>query len=360
MVTSRLKKNLTIIDLFSGCGGISQGFKNMGYTVLAAIENDEIVATTYKNNHPDVKLYVKDIRKINARGVIKDFGLLQNELTVLSICAPCQPFSRVQRSNKKDDRTQLILASIPFVKALRPKYILVENVPGLAKGKNLKILNSFIKALIKLQYTISGPVILDAVNYGVPQFRKRLFLMASNNGRELAFPKSTHYPPGKTVKTNLTPWLTVRDVFKNLQILNSGEKSAVDKLHCSRNHSEINLERLKYIPKNGGSRSSLPRKLQLRCHTNKKGYNDVYGRMTLDKPANTLTGGCTNFTKGRFAHPIEDRAITPREAARLQTFPDNYVFLGSIDKISNQIGNAVPVRLAEIFANYFYEIEAQE
>lgn len=132
-------------------------------------------------------------------------------------------------------------------------------------------------------------------------------------------------------------------------------------MHKARKHKPLSLERLRHIPHNGGSRDGLPFELQLACHKNGKnvGYHDVYGRMDFNRPSNTLTTGCTNFTKGRFAHPTSDRAITPREAARLQTFPDSYQFYGSYEQISAQIGNAVPVKLAEVFAHYFFELLEQ-
>ncbi|MCB9138934.1 MAG: DNA cytosine methyltransferase [Caldilineaceae bacterium] len=348
----------TLIDLFSGCGGVTQGFKNQGFQVLAAVEWDSITAETYRKNHSEVMMYEDDIRNIQPKEMLKRCGLHQGELTVLSVCAPCQPFSRQNRLPKEDSRTKLVLETLRFVAVLRPKYILMENVPGLNKGKNKKILNKLIKVLHdNLNYNVLDPYIVDAVNYGVPQFRKRLILLCSREDIPLSIPETTHASP-KEKQNGKGNWLTVKDAFQGIHKLASGWKSRTDPMHQARNHTSLNLERLKHIPKNGGSRHSLPDHLQLACH--KKGgtgYNDVYGRMDFRKPANTLTTGCTNFTKGRYAHPTANRAITPREAARLQTFPDFYKFEGSYDHISVQIGNAVPVGLAETFAKYFCELE---
>jgi len=351
--------NLTLIDLFSGSGGVTQGFKNQGFQTLAAVEWDHIAAETYKTNHPDAVMYEEDIRKVKPHDMKQEVKLSKGELTVLTACAPCQPFSRQTRLNKKDGRTQLILKVLPFVEVFRPKYIMVENVPGLNKGKNKAILNKLINSLRNdHHYKVFGPFIVDAVNYGVPQFRKRLILLASRENITLSLPEITHLSPKNEKQTGKLLWNTVKDAFKNIPKLKSGQKSKTDLLHQARTHTKLNLERLKFIPKNGGSRHSLPKRLQLACHKNDNaGFNDVYGRMDFRKPANTLTTGCTNFTKGRYAHPTANRAITPREAARLQTFPDQYQFIGNYDQVSVQIGNAVPVLLAEAFAKYFVKIE---
>jgi DNA (cytosine-5)-methyltransferase 1 len=349
--------NSTLIDLFSGCGGVTQGFKNQGYKVLAAVEKDPIIAQTYKKNHPEVALYESDIRNVDPAKIMEQIRIQPGDLKVLTACAPCQPFSRQNKAVKEDDRTRLILEVLPFVDIFRPKFILIENVPGLNKGKNKIILDGFINSLCNdHHYKVFGPFIVDAVNYGVPQFRKRLILLCSRDNIVLSIPTTTHVSPEEAEKTGKNRWLTVRDAFTGILKLSSGQKSKSDSMHRARKHSLLNIERLKYIPKNGGSRKALPEYLQLACHKNGVGFNDVYGRMDFSRPANTLTTGCTNFTKGRYIHPTANRAITPREAARLQTFPDDYKFSGSYDQISIQIGNAVPVLLAEVFAKYFTSI----
>jgi len=347
----------TLIDLFSGCGGVTQGFKNQGYQVLSAVECDSIIAQTYRENHPEVIIYEEDIRKIHPGELMKRCNLRPGELTVLSACAPCQPFSRQNHVTQEDDRTRLVLEMIRFVAVLRPKFVLMENVPGLSKGKNKEVLDKLIKVLREnLCYQLLEPHIIDAVNYGVPQFRKRLILLCCQESIPLSIPEATHASPGKARQNGKTEWRTVRDAFKGIRKLASGQRSQTDPLHRARNHTALNLERLKHIPQNGGGRHSLPEHLQLVCHKEGVGYHDVYGRMDFNRPANTLTTGCTNFTKGRYAHPTANRAITPREAARLQTFPDSYRFVGSYDQISVQIGNAVPVLLAEVFAKHFDEL----
>jgi DNA (cytosine-5)-methyltransferase 1 len=350
-----------MVDLFSGCGGVTQAFKKNGYKVLAAIEFHPAAASTFRANHQDVIFYEEDIRNIQPELIMVDCGLAPRELTVLSVCAPCQPFSRQYKSKKKDSRSHLVLETIRFTEKMKPQFLFMENVPGIAKGKNQAVLNELINVLRnKLGYTLLDPVILNAVNYGVPQHRERLFLLGSRDGNSLSLPPQTHFPPEIATKYDFKTWKTVRDAFAGLHKLASGQQSRVDPLHKARKHSSLNIERLKHIPKNGGSRKSLPEELQLSCHKKTNGYNDVYGRLHFHRPSNTLTTGCTNFTKGRFAHPTANRAITLREAARLQTFPDTYIFKGTYEQISAQIGNAVPVRFAEAFAKHFLNTELLE
>lgn len=353
-----MSSNTTLIDIFSGAGGVTQGFKNSGFSVLAAIEHDPVIANSYQLNHPDVATFRRNIQMVNPKDVMKTCGLRKGELTVLSVCAPCQPFSRQTRLQRKEDRTKLVLEMIRWVAVLRPRFALMENVPGLSMGSNKLVLDSLIDGMQKnLGYKVVAPAVLDAVNYGVPQFRKRLILLCSREEVPLQYPKGTHAAPHLAKELGLSPWCTVGDTFDGLEVLAAGQQSESDPLHKARKHTPLNLERLQHIPLNGGSRNSLPEHLQLACHKSLiDGYHDVYGRMDASRPANTLTTGCTNITRGRFAHPTEDRAITPREAARLQTFPDTYRFSGGYDQISSQIGNAVPVLLAEALARYLCKL----
>ena len=181
---------------------------------------------------------------------------------------------------------------------------------------------------------------LDAADFGVPQRRVRCIMLASKD----------HITPELPQRTVEGMQSTVRTAIEDLRPLKSGEADPNDELHVARHHRPVALERLKYIPRDGGSRDSLPNRMQLECHKGHKGHPDVYGRMTWDAVAPTLTTGCTDLTRGRFGHPRDDRAVTLREAARLQTFPDNYRFLGNSKEIGTQIGNAVPIRLIEQLA----------
>jgi len=345
----------TMVDLFAGCGGLTTGFKAAGFRVVAAVEVDPVAAQTYRLNHPEVVLYQEDIRNLLPARIARDCDVHTGRLTVLSACAPCQPFSRIGRRDRNDERAPLALEPVRFAAELRPLFVCIENVPGL--GRRRDILGRLVGGLERLGYRAYYGIV-DAADYGVPQFRKRLVLLATAADVELRMPEPTHASPRDAVRLGKKKWVTVREAFEGLGSLRSGEASNIDPLHRSRKHTPLSLERLRHIRRNGGSRDSLPPELRVACHEGRRnvGYHDAYGRMSFDRPSNTLTSGCTNFTKGRFGHPTEDRSITLREAARLQTFPDSYRFHGTYEQISTQIGNAVPVKLAEALATYLRQV----
>lgn len=330
----------TAVDLFAGCGGVTEALKNRHFHVVAAIDNDPVACRTYKTNHPTVRLYDIDIRRVSP-AAIRDELLNDQDLDLLVVCAPCQPFSSQGRKDKKDARASLILSAIRFAVVLKPTLLFFENVPGLATPKFDSILTKLRRNLGRIGYRMGDPEMADAADYGVPQRRQRWILLAKRN------------TPPPRLPGPVTPQgarKTVRHAIGSLSRLRSGEGDASDPLHFARNHQPIALKRLSHIPSNGGSRFALPGNLVLPCHKNHSGHPDVYGRMSWDDVSPTLTTGCTDITKGRFAHPEDDRAITLREAARLQTFRDDYQFEGNPSQIARQIGNAVPVRLIEELA----------
>ena len=246
-----------------------------------------------------------------------------------------------------EEQLGLILNAIEFARILEPKLIFFENVPGITSNKYKYIIEDLKDQLEKLSYCVGEPVIVDASDYAVPQRRKRAIMIAAKGCNIPVLPKAIT-PSGSRV--------SVRNAIGDLPVLNSNEMDKKDSLHRARNHRKLALERLSQIPKDGGSRDSLPDNLVLMCHKDYSGHPDVYGRMCWEDVAPTLTTGCTDITRGRYAHPSENRAITLREAARLQTFPDEYYFYGSPKDIAKQIGNAVPVRLIEKLTPYFEEV----
>ncbi|MGA1133299.1 MAG: DNA cytosine methyltransferase [Prochlorotrichaceae cyanobacterium] len=335
-----LRRWLTVVDLFCGCGGVTEGLKHHNFRVVAAVDKDEDACKTYIANHPGVHLYPLDIRLVDPRDILTD-DLKGEDLDVLVVCAPCQPFSSQNRSNKVDGRADLIFQATRFAQVLRPAVIFFENVPGLATDKYKMLLEQLEQDLQELGYQLSPPVSIDAADYGVPQRRRRCILLATLKVKPLSLPDA------------ITPEdtrITVEKAIGHLLPLSSGEQDPNDLLHCASNHQPQALERLKHIPKDGGNRFSLPPHLVLDCHKNHDGHCDVYGRMWWNKVAPTLTTGCTDVTRGRFAHPRDDRAITLREAALLQTFPSYYKFIGNRTAIATQLGNAVPVRLVSSLA----------
>lgn len=325
-------------DLFCGSGSVSEALVSAGFKLAFAVDNDASSKATYAMNHPDVKFYEQDIRTLDIAETIEALG--GRPLSVLAVCAPCQPFSSQNRKRDNDDeRAPLVLEAVRFAEALTPETIWVENVPGIVRSEAKQALRQGLK---KLGYEFGEPLRLSATQLGVPQRRVRSIFVASKSNLILERLEKLRFS-----FTGDEP-LTVREAFRGLAVIGPGEKWADDDLHRARRHAPITIERLRAIPRDGGSRSALPDNLQLACHRelDANSFPDVYGRMSWNAPAPTLTTGCTDVTRGRFAHPEQDRAITLREAARLQTFPDSYRFSGSSTEIARLIGNAVPYEMA--------------
>lgn len=315
------------VDLFAGCGGMTEGIRQAGIKVVAAVEIDRNAAKTYRQNHNDVELFETDIRLLDPQNLT---DLLNgNPLHLLAGCPPCQGFSSIRRKNRNseclDSRNELILEFLRFVKELRPLVIMLENVPGL---EIYSLFHSFCKELEGLGYDFDWKVV-DVANYGVPQRRKRLVLVGSSIGKI-------------TVASGENKKVTVRDTIESLEVV----EETTDALHkIFPQHSEKVMQRIKLTPHDGGSRRDLPDEYTLPCHNKPNvGFNDVYGRLRWDDVSSTITGGCLNPSKGRFLHPVYNRCITAREAALLQTFPRQYIFPVDIPRseIALMIGNALP------------------
>jgi DNA (cytosine-5)-methyltransferase 1 len=315
----------TAIDLFSGCGGLTLGLKRGGFEVIGAIEIDDLAADTYAINHPEVRLWRKDIQKITAPQILRELGLRRGELDLLAGCPPCQGFSAMRRLNGgrrvRDSKNDLVFDFLRLVKGLRPRAVMMENVPGLQINSRFRKLKSKLQ---RLGYTVRAEI-RDAQYYGVPQ-RRRRFILLAGLGKPIPFARQARRK------------YTVREAFRHLPVRE-------DPMHKpnERRTPEV-IERIRLIPKDGGSRADLAKSLQLHCHRKCDGFKDVYGRMAWDDVSPTITGGCCNPSKGRFLHPTKNRAITLREAALLQSFPPSYFFSLNRGKFSaaQMIGNALP------------------
>ena len=328
---TRKKPLLRAIDLFSGCGGLTTGLKQAGFTVVGAVECDSLAVETYRMNHPRVKLFPQDIRSIKGAEILQELSLQKGELDLLAGCPPCQGFSTMRTLNGKhsveDERNDLLFEFLRLVKELEPKAIMMENVPGLAKDTRI---DEFLAGIKELGYygEKDAVAVHNAADYGVPQRRRRMILLSGKKGRiPFASPSQKK--------------LTVRRYLKKLPPVG---KSG-DPLHdLPAKHNEEVQKIIQEIPKDGGSRRNLGEDKQLPCHKKSNGFKDVYARMWWDEPAPTITGGCINPSKGRFLHPQEDRAITLREAALLQGFPKGYKFSLKRGKypVALMIGNALP------------------
>lgn len=319
----------TAIDLFSGCGGLSRGLKDAGYDVRAAVEIDARARETYKLNHSDIPLVGTDIRDIRTAELLRVCQLKRGQLDLVAGCPPCQGFSTLRARNgcaaAPDPRNSLIDEFARLTLSLRPKLVMMENVPALARYEKFI---DFVKKLENNGYQVIVQV-LDVSDFGVPQRRKRLILSASRIG-------TPRLAVGKAKKK------TVRDTIEGLPKAGLSGDPLHDLLSTRRSSRVQSI--INSIPKNGGSRHSLPENMKLRCHYTTSGFNDVYGRMKWDDVSPTITSGCSNPSKGRFIHPEENRSITLREAALLQGFPSSYNFniAHGKESIALMIGNALP------------------
>lgn len=252
-----------------------------------------------------------------------------------------------------DERNPLVLRYLDFVNEFRPRFGLFENVPGLLRTEHGRAFyDSLYSGLRAIGYGISSREI-DAADYGVPQHRRRVIVIIGRDGEVPHFPFRTHSSPSSSdVRGGFCkPWLTVRDAIGKYPRVGAtgaqGGNSSYANHYAARLSKSV-LNFIRQVPRDGGSRTDVPREQWLRCHIEHTGHRDVYGRLRWDSPANTITTGCSNVSKGRFVHPEQDRAITLREAAALQGFPDDFVFYGR--DIASQIGNAVPPPLARTLA----------
>ena len=335
---------IDVVDFFCGCGGTSAGLKKAGMNILAGIDFDKDAGTTFKKNFYNSKFILQDIRILFPYDLHEIISRDRRRPLLFSACAPCQPFTQQKTAKKeKDERVVLLDEFHRFVKAFRPDYLFIENVPGLQKiQRDQGPLGRFTRLISELGYSYDLKV-LSSQDYGVPQVRKRLVLIASCMGR-IELPDTTH-GPGKE------RYQTVEDWIADLPPLAAGQNDENTANHRAAALSELNLKRISCTPL-GGGRNDWPNELKLDCHKDHTGHTDVYGRLHWKKPASALSTRCISLSNGRYGHPEQNRAISVREAARLQTFDDEFEFAGSLNSMARQIGNAVPVELARAFGNH--------
>jgi DNA (cytosine-5)-methyltransferase 1 len=332
---------LTAIDLFAGAGGATQGLIDAGITVVGAVEFDQDAAATYRLNHPGVKLWEEDIKRIPATAMARELNLKRGALTLLKACPPCQGFSSLAEgrgAHPDDPRNDLVLDVVRFVRVFAPQLVLMENVRGLGRDPRSQRVEASLR---RLGYA-TKTYIVNAADFGVPQKRTRFILLAAR-GRKTVLPDRLD-DSSKVVRT------TVRTAFSEM------EKAVAedDELHAVRPVNDLVRLRIEAIPV-GGNRFDLPTELQLACHqrldqADSRAAAGSYARLKWDEPAPTMTTRCTTPACGPFVHPDKHRPITLREAATIQTFPIDYAFVGSRGAIERQIGNAVPVKMAKSIA----------
>jgi DNA (cytosine-5)-methyltransferase 1 len=331
---------VSCVDLFCGAGGLTHGFAREGLHVVAGIDMDSACRFPYEANN-NSKFLERDISTVSLAELRRLFG--NADVKILAGCAPCQPFSTYSQRYEldgKDGKWGLLYEFARLAKGTSPDVIAMENVPRVAQHQVFK---DFVKLLRRLGYSVRSDVI-DSSHYGVPQVRRRMILLASKHG-DIGMISPTHAKPK-----------TVRQAIGRMRRLQAGESAPRDMLHATALLSQRNLARIR-VSKPGGTWRDWPRHLVSKCHKAESGrtYPGVYGRMEWDKPAPTMTTQCYGFGNGRFGHPEQDRAISLREAALLQSFPQHYAFIpkdGSINfrSLGRLIGNAVPVELSRAIA----------
>lgn len=329
-----------VVDLFCGIGGLTKGLELSGLNVIAGIDIDSTCAFAYKKNN-NADFLCNDISDISAEEISALYP--PNSLRILVGCAPCQPFStysrRYRKDGRKDSKWKLLYSFLNIVECIKPEIVSMENVPQLATEN---VFDDFVNSLQTMGYSVSWQVVY-CPDYGIPQNRRRLVLLASKRGNIDLIPPLY----------NKDSYLTVRDAIGNLPPLIAGEQSTEDPLHVCSKLSDVNLKRIRTsIP--GGTWRDWDESLQLNCHKKKTGntYPAVYGRMFWDKPSPTITTQFYGYGNGRFGHPEQDRALSLREGAILQSFPADYIFIddkhsSSKHELGIHIGNAVPVELGK-------------
>lgn len=348
---------IRVYDFFSGCGGTSAGFRQAGIGHALAIDSCPDAISTFQKNFPGVPIINEHIEAIEPDR-IKAYFSESPEIKLFCGCAPCQPFTKQKTNTKKDistdERRNLLTYFANIVFACLPELIFVENVPGLQKVaiRHGGPFSSFVNQLKNNGYSVSFGVIA-AQDYGAAQVRRRLVLAASRLG-EIALPEPTHGPK----KSNA--YITVRDVIGKFPPVEHGTEHPDRRKypnHRAAKLSALNLERIRHTGPNG--RQDWPESLLPKCYAKKadgkryEGHSDCYTRLAWDNPAPGLTTRCISYSNGRFGHPEQDRAITLREAARVQGFPNGFVFTGSLNSMARQVGNAVPVPVAKAFGKHF-------
>ena len=337
------EQKIGVVDLFCGIGGLSYGLLKAGFKIKSGIDIDNSCQYAFETNCKSVFIN-KDISEV--KGSYLKALYEKNNIKILTGCAPCQPFSSYtfKLDKQKDRRWQLLYEFSRLINEVMPDIVSMENVPQLLNFKKVPVFNDFVNNLKKNGYFVWHKIIY-APDYGIPQKRKRLVLLASLLGNISLLPP-THKPDN---------YISVYDAIGSLPKIKSGESSAEDFIHRASKLSNKNLERIRSSVPGGSWKKDWNDKLKLKCHKSLKGktYVSVYGRMKWDEPSPTMTTFCTGIGNGRFGHPEQDRAISIREAAILQSFPNDYKFINKKENlkfrnVSKQIGNAVSPKLGQI------------
>ena len=363
-----MTKKFKVVDLFAGVGGLSYGFTHDNFfEIIASNEILKDMAKAYKINHPTVKVYNKDIKYFGITDLKKDLGIKESEIDLVVGGPPCQAYSTVGKRLIDDPRGQLFQEYYRVLKEIKPKAFLFENVKGLIsmqKGELLKTIISLFESLdYKVQYKI-----LNSADYGVPQIRERVIILGTKLDKKFAYPDPTHYNSKDGINLfhkNLKPYLTLSEAISDLPFIKSGEesfeyscepknnfqrlmrKNSPQKImdHNTPNNNKNLIRIMENLP-DGGTPQDLPKNLRP-----KSGFANTYCRLWWNRPSTTITRNLSTPSSSRCIHPKAPRPLTTREGARIQCFPDDYIFYGSRSSKNLQIGNAVPTFLSIALKN---------
>lgn len=352
-----IKTNLKAIDFFCGGGGMSYGLSKASIRVLAGIDCDASCRDTYTSNNPNSKFLLTDITELTPENLLHSIDIQRNDPNLVFVgCSPCQYWTLLATNKSKSKATKNLLHDfLRFVRFFKPGFVVIENVPGLLKNKKENLLPYFINSLKQCGYSTKYDV-LNANDFGVPQNRYRLLLIASRQIKEFELPK-----PMKGRKRVVKDVLGVKNGFSKIP---PGNLDTSKFLHTTADLSYLNRRRLKKTKKNGGTRLDWKDDPELQINAYKGRdhcFRDVYGRMYWERPAPTITTKFMHISNGRFAHPEEDRGISLREGATLQSFPKTYKFkcIGQASA-ARLIGNAVPPKLAKVIGKTLINISNGE
>ena len=327
------------VEAFCGPGGMSLGLQWAGFSVDYAFDLDSRAVETHKKNLPGL-CDVADVRTLDGKDILARLKLRVGDLPLFAGGPPCQGFSKQKRgAHLGDDRNDLVLEYVRLVEEIKPKFLLFENVAIFGQLRGQRYLAEMQRRLHDYQLY---PKFYNAADYGLPQTRERFIVVGRRRDQ-----KGSFWTPAPTV----SKWRTVGEVLKGLPEPPTDYREHPDfPNHGRARVTSINIERFSHVPQGGGWQD-IPEHLRLDCHKGADpksgGWPDVYGRLRADGQCPTITGGFDSFTRGRYGHPRHDRPITPREAARIQGFPDDFVFCGNRGDVRSQIGNVVPPPLAE-------------
>lgn len=335
----------SVVDIFCGAGGLTHGFILEGFNVVAGVDYDESCRYAYEHNNKGAKFIQSKIEDIASEEVLSWYE--PNNPKILVGCAPCQPFSsHTNKIQNKNDEWQLVGTFADLILEVQPDIVSMENVPRLQTFQKGSVFNEFIEKLKSANYHVFYKKVF-CPDYGIPQKRERLVVLASKYG-DISLIPPTHS------KDN---YPTISQAIQHLPSIEAGDYCESDLLHRASKLSDLNLKRIR-ASKPGGTWLDWDEELRTDCHRRDSGqtYKSVYGRMSWDEPSPTITTQAFRYGTGRFGHPEQDRGLSLREMALLQTFPDNYEFVDpeksqyTYSKIGCHIGNAVPVTLAQVIA----------